>query len=71
MNLGSANKAYVGSLGPALTAVLLTLDERMGWGFGVEFWGAVLTVAFGLLTWAVPNFSKPVPVPDIKSGDAS
>ena len=58
MNLGSANKAYIGSLGPALTALLLTLDTKMGWGFGPEFWGAVLTVGFGLATFFIPNMKK-------------
>lgn len=58
MNLASANKAYIGALGPALTAILLTFDQRMGWGFGAEFWGAVLTVAFGILTFVIPNVKK-------------
>lgn len=61
MNLGRANKAYISSLGPALTAVLLTLDQRMGWGFGPEFWGAVLTVVFGLATFLIPNIKKDQP----------
>lgn len=58
MNFGVANKSYLGALGPALTAILLTLDQRMGWGFGAEFWGSVLTVVFGLAVFFVPNIAK-------------
>jgi len=69
--LFSANKAGLGALGPALTALLLTLDTRMGWNLGPEFWGAALTVAFGLLVFFVPNVTKQIVAPDTKSGDAS
>ena len=51
------NKAAIAALGPALTTILLTMDNRMGWNLGAEFWGAVLTVAFGVLTFIVPNVS--------------
>lgn len=68
MNLAVANKAYVGALGPALTAILLTLDQKMGWGFGVEFWGAVLTVIFGLATFFIPNIKKSIPEDSSQSG---
>lgn len=64
----SANKAGLGALGPAITAILLTLDQRMGWGLGAEFWGAALTVAFGLLVYFVPNISKPVTTDSKESG---
>ncbi len=64
----SANKAILGGLGPALTTILLMLDEKMGWGFGAEFWGAVLTVGVGLAVYFVPNLQKPTVVDSSKSG---
>ena len=67
----SANKAVFGGLGPAITTILLMLDQRMGWGLGPEFWGAALTVAFTLLVFFVPNVTKQIPTSDTKSGDAS
>ena len=49
------NKAAIAGVAPALTTILLALDAHQGWGLGEEFWGAVMTVAFGILTFAIPN----------------
>lgn len=49
------NKAAIAGLGPAFTTILLTLDTRMGWNLGPEFWGAALTIGFGALAFFVPN----------------
>jgi hypothetical protein len=49
------NKAAIAGIGPALTTILLALDTHFGWGLGQEFWGAVLTVAFGIVAFAIPN----------------
>lgn len=49
------NKAAISALGPALTTILLTIDTKAGWNLGPELWGAVLTVAFGILAYYVPN----------------
>lgn len=62
------NKASLGALGPALTAILLTLDTRMGWNLGNDFWGAVLTVVFFLIVYFVPNVAKDPAVDSGKSG---
>ncbi len=67
----AANKAGVGALGPALTAILLTLDKRMGWELGPEFWGSVLTVAFLAAVYFIPNVAKEPVTADSKSGDAA
>lgn len=62
------NKAGIAALGPAITTILLMLDQRMGWGLGEQFWGAVLTVGFGVLTYVVPNAVKSPSAPDSVSG---
>ena len=49
------NKALIAGVGSALTTILVALDARFGWGFDKEFWGAVLTVATCVMTYAVPN----------------
>jgi len=49
------NKAAIGGLGPALTAIALGLDAKFQWGMGEAFWGAVGVVVFGLLTYFIPN----------------
>lgn len=64
----AANKAGIGALGPALTAILLTLDKRMGWELGADFWGSVLAIAFFALVYFVPNIAKDPAAPDSKSG---
>ena len=49
------NKAAISGIGPALTTILIGLDAHFSWGFGKEFWGAVLVVATGIMTYAIPN----------------
>lgn len=60
------NKAAISALGPALTTILLTFDARLGWNFGPEFWGAVLSVGFGILAFVVPNAEKPAGIQPLK-----
>ena len=46
--MNTASNASAASISAALTTILIILDERVGWNFGPEFWGAFLVVLFAL-----------------------
>lgn len=42
-----------GGVGAALVAVCAALDAKFGFGFSIEFWGAVVGLLFGLPAFGI------------------